>query len=260
MLRQLFGLETYGIVQLAALLLFGTLAVVLCRRSGLPLRHAARLNLLYVLCNFLIAKFLYDFVKDGGRHTLFHHPALSHFLEGGYWGWPIAFLPCVLAYPLVFRVPPVPFYRVVAFLLPPVLALQKVACFAAGCCFGCETSLPWAVVFPDDSLCEQPGVPLHPLQVYDALLPLGILGVLLIVDRRGGGGTQPFLLPLMVALYALARFGTEFLRPHAEGETLLLSQWLELGAVLAVVALLTVGRRAWCRFLQAGTPSAPATP
>jgi phosphatidylglycerol:prolipoprotein diacylglycerol transferase len=148
MFRHLFGLETYLLVQLAALLLFGALADVLCRRSGLRLRHAALLTLLYVLCNFLAAKFLYDFVKDGGRHTLFHHPALAHFFEGGYWGWPIAFLPCAFAYPLVFRVPPVPFYRVVAFLLPPVFALQKVACFAAGCCFGCETSLPWGWFFP----------------------------------------------------------------------------------------------------------------
>jgi phosphatidylglycerol:prolipoprotein diacylglycerol transferase len=218
------------------------------------------LTLLYVLCNFLIAKLLYDFVKAGGCHTLFDHPALGHFLEGGYWGWPLAFVPCVLAYPFVFRVPAVRFYRVVAFLLPPVLALQKVACFAAGCCFGCETSLPWAVVFPDDSVCELPGVPLHPLQVYDALLPLGILGVLLVLDRRGGEVARPYLLPVMVGLYALARFGTEFLRPHTEGQTLLLSQWLELGAVLAVVGLLTVGRKAWSRFLQAGAPSAPAPP
>ena len=30
----------------------------------------------------------------------------------------------------------------------------------AGCCWGSETSLPWAVTFPDDSLCGQPGVPL----------------------------------------------------------------------------------------------------
>jgi phosphatidylglycerol:prolipoprotein diacylglycerol transferase len=248
MLRHLFGLETYALVQLAALLLFAALAVALFRWAGIRLRHAAALTLLYLLCNFLAAKLLYDFVKAGGRHTLFQHPSPAHFLEGGYWGWPIAFLPCALAYPLVLRVPAVPFYRAVAFLLPPVLAVQKVACFAAGCCFGCETALPWAVVFPEDSLCETPGVPLHPLQVYDALLPLGILGVLVAVDRRGGAAARSFLLPLMVGLYALARFGTEFLRPQAAGG-LLVSQWLELVAALGVVLLLTLGREAWRRLV-----------
>jgi phosphatidylglycerol:prolipoprotein diacylglycerol transferase len=213
---------------------------------------------IYVLSNFLAAKLLFDFVKAGGRHTLFHHPALAHFLEGGYWGWPLAFLPCVLIYPFALRVPPVPFYRVVAFLLPPVLAVQKLACFAAGCCFGCETTVPWAVVFPADSLCETPGVPVHPLQVYDALLPLGILGVLVALDRRGGEAARPFLLPLMVGLYALARFGTEFLRPRGDGQVLLVSQWLELGAVLAVLLLLTLGRGAWRRLVQGGAPLAAA--
>jgi phosphatidylglycerol:prolipoprotein diacylglycerol transferase len=258
MFRHLFGLETYGLIQLAALLVFGALAVMLCRRSGIRLRNAAALILLYVLCNFLVAKLLFDFVKAGGRHTLFQHPALAHFLEGGYWGWPLAFLPCALAYPFILRLPPVPFYRAVAFLLPPVLAVQKVGCFAAGCCFGCETVLPWAVVFPEDSLCETPGVPVHPLQVYDALLPLVVLVILIVVDLRGGEAARPFLLPLMIALYALARFGTEFLRPRAAGEGLLVSQWLELGAVVAVVALLVLGRGAWQRLVYCGRSRAGA--
>src|SRR5262245_39831545 len=125
MLRHLFGVESYAVVQAAALALFAALAVGLCRRAGIRLRHAAGLTLLYVACNFLVAKLLYDYVKAGGRHTLLDHPSLTHFLEGGYWGWPVVFLPCALAYPFVLRVPPVGFYRVVALLLPPVLALQK---------------------------------------------------------------------------------------------------------------------------------------
>src|SRR5688572_28580457 len=228
MYRYLFGVETYVLVQLAALLLFCILSVVLFRRAGIGLWHAAALGVLYVVCNLLIAKVLYDYVKGGGRHTVFDHPSLAHFVEGGLWGWPIAFFPCVLLYPLVTGVPAVPFYRAVALLLPPVFAVQKLACFVAGCCCGRETSLPWAVTFPAGSLCERPGVPLHPLQLYDAALPLGILGVLLLVDRRGGATARPFLLPVLIGLYALTRLATEFLRPR-EGEAV----------------LLTAGRGAW---------------
>jgi len=245
MYRHLFGVETYGLVQLAALLLFCALSVFLFRRAGIRLWHAAALIWLYGVCNLLIAKVLFDYVKAGGRHTLFDHPSLDHFREGGFWGWPIVFFPCVLLYPLVTRVPAVPFYRAVALLLPPVFAVQKLACFVAGCCWGCEASLPWAVTFPDDSLCDQPGVPRHPLQLYDAALPLGILGVLLLVDRRGGAAARPFLLPLLIGLYGLTRFATEFLRPREGEGVLLLSQWLELGAVAGVIVLLTVGRGAW---------------
>jgi phosphatidylglycerol:prolipoprotein diacylglycerol transferase len=250
MCRHLFGIESYIIIQLAALILFVGLAVILLRRSSIRLRHAAALTLLYLLCNFLVAKLLFDFVKADGRHTLFDHPALAHFLEGGYWGWPIAFLPCALAYPFVFRLPVANFYRVIAFLLPPVFSVQKVACFLAGCCFGCETSVPWAIVFPEDSVCELPGVAIHPLQIYDALLPLGILMAIALADRVDSNSLRPFLLPLMIGMYALARFGTEFLRPNREGKTLLVSQWLELGAVLGVALLFTVGRKPWRNLVQ----------
>jgi len=251
MYRHLYGIETYAIIQVVALFLFAGLAVVLLRRSNIRLRHAAALTVLYILCNFLVAKLLFDFVKADGRHTLFDHPAFAHFLEGGYWGWPIAFFPCVLAYPFVFRVSAVSYYRVIALLVPPVLAVQKVACFCAGCCYGCETSVPWAVVFPDDSVCELHGVPIHPLQIYDALLPLGILIVIVFADRVGGESTRPFLLPLMVGMYSLARFATEFLRPNRDGAILLLGQWIELGAVLGVALLLVVGRKPWRHILRA---------
>jgi phosphatidylglycerol:prolipoprotein diacylglycerol transferase len=130
--------------------------------------------------------------------------------------------------------------------------VQTVGCFAAGCCFGCETAVPWAAVFPEDSLCATPGVPVHPLQVYDALLPLDILGALVVLDRRGGKAARPLMWPVMVVVYAVGRFATEFLRPREAREGLLTSQWLELGAVLAVALLLGPGWRAWNHLVQAG--------
>ena len=53
MYRHLFGIESYAIIQLVALILFAGLAVILMRRSNIRLRHAAALTVLYVLCNFL---------------------------------------------------------------------------------------------------------------------------------------------------------------------------------------------------------------
>jgi prolipoprotein diacylglyceryltransferase len=112
--------------------------------------------------------------------------------------------------------------------------------------------VPWAVIFPEDSPCATPGVPVHPLQVYDALLPLGMLGALVALDRRGRETARPLLLPVMVGLYAIASFATEFLRPREAEESLLISQWLELGGVLAVALLLGPGRRAWNHLVHAG--------
>ena len=76
----------------------------------------------------------------------------------------------------------------------------------------------------------------------------------------GGEAARPFLLPVMVGLYALTRFATEFLRHREGGEALLVSQWLELGAVAAVVLLLTAGRGAWLRLVRADQIPGPAAP
>lgn len=249
MCEQLFGIKTYIVVQVVALSLFVTLCVFLFSRAGIRLKHAAAIGLLYVVCNFVIAKVLCDYVRADGRHTVFEHPSVYHFLEEGFWGWPIAFFPCVLLYPFVTRLRAVPLYRAMALLLPPVFAVQKVACFSAGCCRGCETALPWSVIFPDDLH----RVPCHPLQLYDAVLPLVVLGVLLLVDRRGGERARPFLLPLLMGLYGLTRFGTEFMRQREGSEVLLLSQCLELGVVTGVIVLLTVGRGVWRDVVCAGS-------
>jgi len=45
------------------------------------------------------------------------------------------------------------------------LAIMRLGCFLQGCCFGCETSLPWGVVFPW-------GSPAHQYQMSQGFAPL----------------------------------------------------------------------------------------
>jgi phosphatidylglycerol:prolipoprotein diacylglycerol transferase len=44
-------------------------------------------------------------------------------------------------------------------------------CFVFGCCYGKPTNLPWGVVFHPESLAGKafPGVPLHPVQLYNTI-------------------------------------------------------------------------------------------
>ena len=52
-------------------------------------------------------------------------------------------------------------------------AIGRLGCFSAGCCYGTDCSLPWAVTFtnPDaQHLSGTPlGMPLHPVQLYTFL-------------------------------------------------------------------------------------------
>jgi phosphatidylglycerol:prolipoprotein diacylglycerol transferase len=94
--------------------------------------------------------------------------------------------------------------------MPLGLAFGRLGCFMAGCCFGKPTDLPWAVVFTNpESLCPI-REPLHPAQLYESILSLGIFGVVLWLRKRKRFEGQVFFTYLFLA--GLVRFVVEFFR------------------------------------------------
>jgi phosphatidylglycerol:prolipoprotein diacylglycerol transferase len=111
-------------------------------------------------------------------------------------------------------------------LAAPALALGhafgRVGCFLAGCCHGGAAGGPLAVTFTNPASEVSPlclGVPLHPVQLYEAA---GNLLIFLVVNamlsRRLAARLRPGL-PVLAyaALYALLRFFLEFLRGDDRG-------------------------------------------
>ncbi|MBM4392673.1 MAG: prolipoprotein diacylglyceryl transferase [Deltaproteobacteria bacterium] len=92
--------------------------------------------------------------------------------------------------------------------LPVGLALGRVGCLGAGCCYGGPSSLPWAVTFPEGSRIAPPGVPLHPTQIYESIYCLFIAAFLYFRPRAFTG--QRFALLLLT--YPVARLLNELLR------------------------------------------------
>ena len=61
-------------------------------------------------------------------------------------------------------------------------AIGRLSCLAAGCCFGHQTEVPWAIIFPQG--VEAPaGVPIHPTQLYAFFWEMGLFGGLLFLER-----------------------------------------------------------------------------
>ena len=89
----------------------------------------------------------------------------------------------------------------------------RLGCFAAGCCYGKPTNVPWAVIFTNPLAAANVGtplgIPLHPTQLYESGAELLILIVLLATERRG----RPFpgrTFWLYMILYAISRYIIEF--------------------------------------------------
>ncbi|MEM1010136.1 MAG: prolipoprotein diacylglyceryl transferase, partial [Myxococcota bacterium] len=97
----------------------------------------------------------------------------------------------------------------------PTLALGqffgRIGCFAAGCCFGKSSTLPWAQQFP--GVLARKGL-LHPTQLYEALGVLVLFFVLLIVRHRKRFHGQVLVAYMM--LYGALRFVIEIFRGDLE--------------------------------------------
>ena len=92
-------------------------------------------------------------------------------------------------------------------------------CFAAGCCWGKPTSLPWGVKFSELGHSIT-GVPidahLHPTQLYESFAMLIVFCFLLWLHKRRRFSGQVIL--FYALLYSVIRFGIEFLRDDPRGD------------------------------------------
>lgn len=86
----------------------------------------------------------------------------------------------------------------------------RIGCFLVGDDYGNPTDLPWGVAFPEGLPPTPPGVHVHPTQIYETLMAVGIwwIGRRLFAKRLTPGVTGL----AVIALLAVERFLVEFLR------------------------------------------------
>jgi phosphatidylglycerol:prolipoprotein diacylglycerol transferase len=116
----------------------------------------------------------------------------------------------------------------------------RLGCFAAGCCYGRQTTLPWGITFHNPLAAANVGtplgIPLHPTQLYEAGAELLILIVLLTTERRGRQFSgRTFWLYML--LYAISRYIIEFYRGDPRGEMFGMSTSQFISVVLAPLSI-----------------------
>ena len=96
--------------------------------------------------------------------------------------------------------------------LAPSIALGnvfgRIGCLLNGCCYGRACSLPWAIRFPPDHVTG--GAPVHPTEIYDALLNLALYLFLAWLFRHKKFNGQVFATYLIG--YAIFRSIVEYFR------------------------------------------------
>jgi phosphatidylglycerol:prolipoprotein diacylglycerol transferase len=114
---------------------------------------------------------------------------------------------------LYVRLKKLPLWKI-ADILAPSIALGsvfgRIGCLLNGCCYGRACSLPWAIRFPEGNLSNAPTYPVHPTQIYDSLLNLGLYAALAWLFRRKKFDGQVF--GVYLVSYAILRSFVEMFR------------------------------------------------
>ena len=251
---------TYGVLLAVAYLVALQLAVARARRQGLNAQRVMDLGIYLIIAALVGAKLMlvvvdFAYFREHPREIL----SLAR-AAGVFYGGLLVAVPLGLWLGRRYGLP----MWTTADLFAPGIALGHVigrfGCLLAGCCYGREAHVPWAVTFTDPVAAANAGtplgVPLHPTQLYDAGAELLILVFLLVFERKG----RPFAgrtFWLYMLLYAISRFVVEIYRGDPRGALwgLSTSQFFSvLIAPLAIIMLLRLRARSATSFETAAVP------
>jgi phosphatidylglycerol:prolipoprotein diacylglycerol transferase len=238
-----FPVYTYGVMLAAAYLLGLQFALVRARSRGLKPERVMDLGI-WIIVSALVGAKLLLLVVEWDSYTRTWPDLLTLVRSAGvFYGGLITAVAVALFYLWRHRMP---MWSVTDVFAPGIAlghVIGRLGCFFAGCCFGREASVPWAVTFHSEYAARNVGtpinVPLHPTQLYEAGAELLILGLLLLTERRGRPFPGRTFWGYML-LYGISRFVIEFYRGDARGMvgTFSTSQFVSLLIIPVSIAML----------------------
>jgi phosphatidylglycerol:prolipoprotein diacylglycerol transferase len=245
-----FPINTYGVFLAIAFLCAILVAVRLGARDGLPRERIYDLSLWMLLGGLIGSKILMLFTEPEYRDHPLQLLSLDFLRSGGvFYGGLIG---AVLTGYFLMKRYKLPWWKTADACAPGIAIgnfFGRQGCFAAGCCWGKPTSLPWGVKFTE--LGHQiTGVPtdiyLHPTQLYESFAMMIVFLFLLWMHRRKRFNGQIIL--LYVLLYSIVRFAIEFVRDDPRGDIfgltsltgLSTSQMISLVVGIAAAVLLVI--------------------
>ena len=236
-----FTIYTYGVMLAAAYLLGLQLAIVRARKAGLDSGRMLDLGVYIVIAALVGAKLLllvvnFEYFRNNPDEILVLARSGGVFYGGLIMATLVAFW--------YMKRHGLPVWTTCDMFAPGIAlghVIGRVGCLMAGCCYGRETNVPWAITFRDTFAAANVGtplnVPLHPTQLYEAGAELMILVLLLATERKG----RPFpgrTFWAYMLLYAISRFIIEFYRADERGIIMGMSTSQFISVVLVPLSVL----------------------
>src|ERR1700730_2788259 len=253
-----FHFPTYGLLVAIAFLLALALTAKLARRNNLDSETVLNLGIYCAMAGIAGAKLMMilvdlpEYARD--PRMLFSLSTLQ--AVGIFYG---GFLAALIMAWFYMRRKHLPMLATADVLAPGIAlghSIGRLGCFAAGCCWGGKSTLPWAVTFTRPEAHELVGVPLgmplHPTQLYEALAEAVIF--LILYFRIAKPHRPGAIIGLYLVLYSTVRFFDDFLRdpqqPNPFGGPFNTAQWISLGLIAIVIAFWLVRAKGVSRKLK----------
>ena len=244
------SIYSYGVLLATAYIVGLQFALRRADRAGLNGQRVMDLGI-FVIISALIGAKLMLFLVDFDRFTSDPAQLMVLLKSGGvFYGGLLLAVPVAWWY---IRRHALPLWTTCDLFAPGIAlghSIGRMGCLLAGCCYGRETDVPWAITFTSTLAAANVGTPLgiaiHPTQIYEAVAELLVLGVLLWGERRWrafpGRTFWTYLL-----LYPIARIIIEFYRGDPRGmpfDAISTSQFLSgLIVPVSIVMLILLGRK-----------------
>jgi phosphatidylglycerol:prolipoprotein diacylglycerol transferase len=215
-----FPINTYGVFLALAFLCAILITVKLAARDGLPREKIYDLCLWMLLSSLIGSKLLMLLTEPEYRDHPLQLLSLDFLRSGGvFYGGLIG---AILTGYFLMRRYNLPWWKTADACAPGIAIgnfFGRQGCFAAGCCWGKPTTLPWGVKFTElgHEITGVPtDVPLHPTQLYESFAMLIVFFFLLWLHKHRRFSGQVIL--FYALLYSVIRFAIEFLRDDPRGD------------------------------------------
>ena len=239
----------YGLMIATGVLCALVIGIRRSRSRGMDPDIVMSLGLIALAAGFLGAKLLYCIVE---LPSFLNNPLII-FSGNGFvvYGGIIAGVLASMAY---CRKKKVSFLQYFDLVIPSVAVAQgfgRIGCFLAGCCYGCETSLPIGIVFQHSDIAPN-GIPLFPTQLFSSAGDFAIALILILYARRAKANGK--VAGLYLILFSVGRFIIEFFRADERGSVGVLStsQFIALFILAGGLLLFFLDRLPWLRSLFSG--------
>lgn len=207
-----FAIHSYGLFIAIGLIIFVILVMKDQRFTALHLEDDFYAIVIAGICAAIIGGRMLYVISE---HEHMHSPLdLLAFWQGGLsiLGGVIGTIVGLSLFLWYKNIPILPFFDLIAIYAPLLQAVARIGCFYAGCCFGLHCSFLWAIMYTDSNCYAPLYTPIHPTQLYSALLLMIIFICLFIYSRRPHNSISGMYFFIYITCISAERFFIDFWR------------------------------------------------